>query len=207
MLWSLDAVCPGRDRRALTEPAACWTFHLSPAQGCAMASLCGRTTLGGRDLWWPDRHGGLPRRSDALARPPIRPPPASPPSSWGAGTPSRRPASWCTSGRTRRTPRSLSWRRCSPRTGMSSPSRSRPAEQLHTARHWPWCIRACRAKRRGTPLSSLRTPQRGGKMAEHRASPTLTATSSFAPADSGSRVCTVPNTCSGSESGGRPVAD
>jgi len=73
---------------------------------------------------------------------------------------------------------------------MSSPSWSRPAEQLHTARYWPWCIRACRAKRRGTPLSSLRTPQRGGKIAEHRASPTLTATSSLAPAGSGSRVCT-----------------
>jgi len=54
MLWSLDAVCLGRDRRALTEPAACWTFDSSPAQGCATASLCGRTTLGGRDLWWPD---------------------------------------------------------------------------------------------------------------------------------------------------------
>jgi len=54
MLWSLDAVCPGRDRRALTEPAACWTLDSSPAKGCATASLCRRTTLGGRDRWWPD---------------------------------------------------------------------------------------------------------------------------------------------------------
>jgi len=77
MLWSLDAVCLGRDRRALTEPAACWTFDSSPAQGCATASLCGRTTLGGRDLWWPDASdphdecGG--HRADAGAAAPPHP--------------------------------------------------------------------------------------------------------------------------------------
>jgi len=53
MLWSLNAVCPGGDRRALTDTDACCTLDSLPAKGLRDGLLVRADDAGRARSMWP----------------------------------------------------------------------------------------------------------------------------------------------------------